>query len=159
MIGADGVLLKKGALFSEGLSVRQKIPKTKINAFFNEFRDFLVGRADVSEKIKKCLNYLDWNGSVEWLLSFWHGEIEPGASLFKWALSAGKRSVLVFLAKNNDKRRAESLSKSLGLKEVRWSPLVCISLGNEAGKGFLQESPRRSRGDSPGYFEEPNTPC
>jgi len=156
LIDADGVLLKKGALFSERLSVSQKIPKSKIDAFFNrEFRDCLVGRADVSEKIENYLKDWKWAGSVEDLLDFWHREIEPDAALFNWALALRKRRrVLVYLATNNESRRVSAISKRLGLAKRFDGILSSASLGaTKPAQLFYGRAFKTLRERSPGILK------
>lgn len=130
LVDADGVLLRKGALFSERLSASQKIPIGKITPFFEkEFKACLVGKADVSEEIKKYLKVWKWAGSVNELLEFWHEEIEPDAALFNWALALRKRGVLAYLATNDESVRVSAISKRLGLAEKFDGILSSASLG------------------------------
>ena len=113
LFDADGVTIKESRRFSEVLAEQYDIPLEKISLFFeNEFKDCLVGRADVKEALAKYVESWGWKGTVDDLMAFWFtvgNEIDgPVAQAIKRLRAEG---VSCYLVTNQETYRGQHLCR------------------------------------------------
>ena len=122
LLDADGVtLLPRKKYFSDILAEDYGVPLEQILPLFkNEFKDCLIGKADLKEVLKnKYLKSWGWKGSVEELLVYWwRGEGQLNEPVWGLIRLLRKKVIRCFLASDQEKYRAEHLLKTLKLEKL-----------------------------------------
>ncbi len=96
------------------------VPKEKLDKFFdNEFRECIVGKADLKEKVRPYLKEWGWNRSEEDFFNFWFAESyyvdQRVLSLIK---ELRKREIFCILATSQEKYRVSFMKNEMGLGKV-----------------------------------------
>lgn len=117
LLDVDGVLIRsRHKYFSEKYSEEYKIPIKDILPFFkNEYKLAAVGKLDIREVLPKYLDTWGWNKSVDNFLQYWfESEREKDTDLIQLIQNLRSLGVKVYIASNNEARRAKYLMEKVG---------------------------------------------
>lgn len=139
---ADGVVIKKGEVFSKRFSAKHGVPMEKIMEFFRgEFQECLVGTADLKEVLPYRLKEWGVNEDIEEVLGFWFGaEAEVDEEVVEEAAKLRGKGIACYIATNNEEHRVNYLRDVVGLSKWFDGILSSASLGfkKPSGEFFTQ---------------------
>lgn len=114
LLDADGVVLKKGELFSEQFSREYNIPLEKVIPFFkNELGRCQKGEADLKEVLPPYLESWGFNGTVDDFLEYWFRDVEINSEIIELVAECKEKGIACYLASNNEKYRARRIEEKL----------------------------------------------
>ncbi len=119
LFDSDGMLMI-GGMFSQHLARDYQVHIEALNPFFkNEFKDCLIGKADLKERIQKYLEPLGWQGSVDELLDYWFkSEHKMDERILGEIQRIRDEGIKCYLATNQEKYRTEYIRKVMGLEQI-----------------------------------------
>lgn len=93
------------------------VPEEAIQPFFqNEFKQCLIGKADLKEEIAKYLERWKWKGSVDELLQYWFEfESTTDQAIIEFAQKLRAKNIQCFLQTQNEKYRVQYIWNNMGL--------------------------------------------
>lgn len=117
---ADGVIVKKGEVFSKRFSKKYNIPIEDMLVFFqNEFQDCLIGKADLKTVLNVYLEKWQWKGTVSEALAFWFEEERTLDTRVVSAITElRKKGIRCVMTTNNEQYRVQYLWNDVGLKNI-----------------------------------------
>lgn len=115
LFDADGVILT-GKCFSEYLRDFLNLREEITQPFFtNEFKDCLVGKADIKKELPKYLTRWGWKKSVTDFLELWfRSEHIIDNKLIRHIQKIRKKGVKCFIATNQEKHRVLYMKTKMG---------------------------------------------
>ena len=148
LLDVDGVLVRRMGYFSERFSREHSIPLENIMTFFNnEFKQCLIGKADLKVELSKYLIKWGWQGSIDDFLKYWfESETDLQLDILEYVSQLRKLGIQVFLVTSNEKYRTEFLMKHFNFIKMVDGVFSSCDLGadkNEAQffKGVLKAMP------------------
>lgn len=129
---ADGVLIHAEA-FSRQLQRDYGIPYTKLDPFFDgEFKQCLIGGADLKEVLKPHVAQWGWQGTVDELLEYWFRvEYKIDQDLIDYIAQLRKQGIYCVLATNQEKYRAEYMLTKMGFGQALDGVYASAHLGHK----------------------------
>jgi len=129
---ADGVVVKKGEVFSKRFSAKHGVPMDTILEFFHgEFQDCLVGAADLKEVLPRRLKEWGVQEDIEEVLGFWFGaEAKIDEEVVEEAAKLRGKGIACYIATNNEKHRVQYLDDVVGLSKLFDGILSSATLGS-----------------------------
>jgi putative hydrolase of the HAD superfamily len=119
LFDADGVIILPNH-FADYLEQELSVTPAVTHEFFgSQFRDCLLGRADLKETIKPFLPRWGWQGSVQAFLQRWF-EIENAVDprMLNVVITLRKRGIICGLATNQEHYRIEYMKKEMGFADT-----------------------------------------
>ncbi|MFM2381894.1 MAG: hypothetical protein RLZZ76_661, partial [Candidatus Parcubacteria bacterium] len=114
LLDADGVVLKKGELFSEQFSREYNIPLEEVIPFFkNELGRCQKGEADLKEVLPPYLESWSFGGTVDDFLEYWFRDVEINPEIIELVAECKEKGIACYLASNNEKYRARRIEEKL----------------------------------------------
>lgn len=120
LFDADGVIQTTPALFRsrlEGLLTNSAHSSEFITDIFEAEKPCLTGKLDFTRELDEVLKRWDCSVSTEDALKVWQ-MIEPNTGILELISDLRKSGVYVALASNQQKHRAEFMSRGLGYAEI-----------------------------------------
>lgn len=119
LFDSDGVLMIGGA-FTHHLAREHGLSIEALDPFFkNEFKDCLIGKADLRDAVRPYLGALGWKGDVDELLSYWfRSEHDMDERILKDIEELRSGGVKCYLATNQEQYRTNYIRKDMGLETI-----------------------------------------
>lgn len=120
LLDADGIVIQgRKKYFSEILSEEKGIDINIVKQFyFNEYRNCVVGKANLEEEISKYLKRWKWDKSVEELLQYWFSyDGKPQDNILKVVSFLRSNGYKVYIASDHTKYRAEDIMNRMKMKD------------------------------------------
>lgn len=118
LLDVDGVILRpREKYFSEWLRDEgYTVDLEKVGMFFkNEYKDVVVGRADLKTEIATYLASWGWEGSVDELLRFWFSKEDVvNEEVLGLVSKIRKDGVKCYMASDHSRYRADDLREKIG---------------------------------------------
>jgi putative hydrolase of the HAD superfamily len=115
LLDADGVVLKKGELFSEQFAREYNVPLEKVIPFFkNELGRCQKGETDLKEVLEPYLKEWKWQGTVDDFLEYWFTGVQINPEIIELVAESKEKGIACYLASNNEKYRARWIEEKLG---------------------------------------------
>lgn len=118
LLDVDGIVIHREMYFStrflQDFGTKEKL----IQPFFqNEFKQCLVGKADLKEEIAKYLKSWNWKGTVDELLQYWFEfESTTDQPLLDYVQNIRAKNIQCYLQTQNEKYRTQFIWNNVGLK-------------------------------------------
>jgi putative hydrolase of the HAD superfamily len=117
LFDADGVVLKKGELFSEKFSREYNIPIEEVMKFFKgPFGACQEGTKDLRGELVPFLESWGWQGSVEDFMDYWFEDVVLDPELLDEIQGYREKGIKCYLASNNEHYRGRKIESVLGDK-------------------------------------------
>jgi HAD superfamily hydrolase (TIGR01509 family) len=115
LLDLDGVVISEEKPFSERYAENNLVDIEDLNLFFNnEFKDCLVGKADLKKSIKKYMNLWRWQGSVDQFIDNWiKEEIQYNSEIVDAINKLNREKYKVYICSNQEENRANYLEKKI----------------------------------------------
>lgn len=128
----DGVLVNAGT-FTKYLEKDYGIPHEKLQPFFaNEFKDCLVGKADLKEVIEPHLQGWGWQGTADEFLAYWFkAEHKIDQDLINYIEDLKSQGIRCVVATNQEKYRVQYLLDEMGFGDVFEKVYASAHLGHK----------------------------
>ncbi len=118
LLDIDGILILRDRYFSEKYAEENNVPLDKITAFFRgPFKEALTGKADLLEILPEYLAEWGWKGTTDEFLKLWfESECNVDNRVLGLIDEIRQNGAKVYLASDNEARRAEYLINKVGLE-------------------------------------------
>ena len=120
LIDADGVVLKpRDKFFSQRMNEDFGVPIEKVIPFFkNEYKQVVIGKADMKESVQKYLADWNWDKSVDELLQYWFGyENKIDQEVLNFVDELRAKGHKCYVVSDHSAYRADNLMKEVGLEK------------------------------------------
>lgn len=116
LFDTDGVLVR-GGRFSDHYAEKYGVSTDITGRFFvTEFKNCLIGKADLKEKLLPFLGEWQWRGTVDELLEYWfQSENVIDTNLVSQIHFLKNSGIRCYLTTNQEKYRTEFLKNQMGL--------------------------------------------
>lgn len=117
---ADGMVITNTTRFSESFSREFGVDYADMLPFFEgEFRQCLIGKADLKAAIQPYLAKWNWDKSAEELLEFWFmSEHHIDEQVVAYVQQLRNQGIACYLGTNQEKHRTEYMRTKMGFSEV-----------------------------------------
>jgi putative hydrolase of the HAD superfamily len=117
---ADGMVITNTTRFSDRFSQEFGVNYADMLPFFEgEFKQCLIGKADLKVVIQPYLAKWNWNKSAEELLEYWFAsEHSIDKQVTDFVQQLRKQEIACYLGTNQEKYRTEYMKTEMGFSEV-----------------------------------------
>ncbi len=118
LLDGDGVVLQgRERYFSQVLAEEKGIDHEVILPFFkNEYRQCVLGNADLKTEVEKYLKSWKWDKSVDALLEYWFSlDGAPSKNVLQAVEKMKKKGVKIYLASDHTAYRKNDMMQRMGL--------------------------------------------
>ena len=138
LLDADGVVLKKGELFSERFAREHNVPNEAILPFFRgPFAECQAGTKDLKDELAPFLDSWGWEGSVEEFLDYWFEDVVIDPEINALLATCKEKGIACYMASNNEHYRARHIEAVLA----------------DQLDGYFFSADLKLKKDNPAYFE------
>lgn len=118
LLDVDGIVIHREMYFSTRFLHDYGVPEERIQPFFqNEFKQCIVGQADLKKEIAKYLESWNWKGSIDELLNYWFEfESTTDQPLIVFVQELRAKNVHCYLQTQNEKYRTQYIWENVGLQ-------------------------------------------
>ncbi len=133
----DGVIIRRGKVFSVRFSEKYHIDINRILEFFKgEFQDCLVGRMDLKEVLPRWLEKWGVKESVDRVLDFWFsGEAEEDSEMLKEIGTIRLKGWKTYAVTNNEKYRVQYLLEKTRVSQYFDKIIASAEIGLKKPEG------------------------
>lgn len=131
LLDIDGIVIHREMYFSTRFLQDYGVPEELVQPFFQkEFKECIVGRADLKEEIQKYFSIWKWNKSVDELLQYWFEfESTKDEKVLDFVKTLRSLGIKCYLQTKNEKYRVEYLWNVVGLKNYFDGVFASSALG------------------------------
>lgn len=117
---ADGMVITNTTRFSDRFSQEFGVDYAEMLPFFEgEFKQCLIGKADLKEVLKPYLAKWNWEKPVEELLEYWFvSEQSIDKQVTDFAQQLRNQGIACYLGTNQEKYRIEYMKNKMGFSEI-----------------------------------------
>ncbi len=132
LLDADGVVVKtRHKYFSGKFSEEYSVPLEEVTPFFKqEYKKAATGKAEIKDLLAPYLKKWNWSKGTNEFLKYWfEGEKDIDVEVLNKVRHLRNKGMKVYLASDNEKRRAEYLMKEIGLSKEFDGAFFSFNLG------------------------------
>ena len=132
LFDADGVIINSEK-FSVPYQKKFNVHVDEITPFFKgEFKECIVGRADLVKIIQPWLQKWKWKGSAEEFLEFWFkAEHNVDEKIIELIITLRKAGIRCYLATNQEKYRIKYIKEQMGFEELFDEVFASAEIGHK----------------------------
>lgn len=118
LLDIDGIVIHREMYFSTRFLKDYGVAEELVQPFFQkEFKECIVGQADLKEEIQKYFSSWNWKKSVDELLQYWFEfESSKDEKILDFVKTLRSQGVACYLQTKNEKYRGDYLWNKVGLK-------------------------------------------